>query len=101
MLPDEQPSPEQIAIWRKMSGEQRLGIAESLCKAARKWKAAGVREQHPDWSDEQVNAEVRRMFSRADPEFFFESILPMLTACGKRFERTAMVEWLRQCELEW
>jgi len=28
-------------------------------------KAAGVRYQHPDWAEEQVNAEVRRIFLHA------------------------------------
>jgi hypothetical protein len=65
MLPDEQPSPEQIAALRAMSGEQRLRVAESLFQSARKIKIAGVRFQHPDWSDEQVHAEVRRIFIHA------------------------------------
>jgi len=62
MLPDEQPSPEQIAVLRAMSGERRLRLAEELYWSARKMKAAGVRSQHPDWAEEQVNAEVRKIF---------------------------------------
>src|SRR6266404_2140930 len=65
MLPDEQPSPEQMTVLRAMSGERRLQLAEELYWSARKMKAAGVRYQHPDWAEEQVNAEVRRIFLHA------------------------------------
>jgi hypothetical protein len=65
MLPDEEPSAEQIAILRRMTGEQRLKVAEQLYWSARKLKTAGVRSQHPDWSDGQVKAEVNRIFLNA------------------------------------
>jgi hypothetical protein len=48
MLPDEQPSPEQVEILRAIPGEQRLRLAERLYGSARKMKAAGLRAQHPD-----------------------------------------------------
>jgi hypothetical protein len=62
MLPDEELSPEHIKILRAMSGERRLEVAEQLYWAARKLKAAGIWSQHPDWSEEQVKAEVNRLF---------------------------------------
>jgi hypothetical protein len=62
MLADEQPGPEQIAALKAMAGEQRLRIAESLYWTARKLKAAGVRAQHPEWPEERVQEEVRRIF---------------------------------------
>jgi len=65
MLPDEEPSPEQIAAYRRMTPAQRLERAEQLYWTAREVKAAGVRWQHPDWSEEQVKAEVRRIFMNA------------------------------------
>lgn len=65
MLPDEQPSPEQIAIYRKMTPEQRWTVAKRLYWTARKLKAAGVRMLHPDWSEEQVSREVTRIFQNA------------------------------------
>ena len=65
MLADEQASPEQIAIYRGMSGQQRLKIAEELYWTARRLKAAGVRHQHPDWPEEKVMAEVNRIFLHA------------------------------------
>ena len=60
--PDDDPSPEQIKIYRQMSGARRLQLAEQMFWWARELKAAGVRHQHPDWSHEQVLAEVNRIF---------------------------------------
>ncbi len=65
MLPDEQPSPEQIAAYRRMAPARRLALAEQLYWGARKMKAAGLRYQHPDWAEEQVKAEVSRIFTHA------------------------------------
>jgi len=65
MRPDEQASREQIDILRAMPGEQRLRLAERLYWSARKLKRAGLRTQHPDWPDERLDAEVRRIFLRA------------------------------------
>jgi len=65
VLPDEQISPKQIAAFQAMSGERRLKLAEQLYWSARRLKAAGLRSQHPDWSQEQIDAEVRRIFRHA------------------------------------
>jgi hypothetical protein len=65
MLPDEQASPEQIALLRAMPGERRLKVAEQLYWSARRLKTAGVRHQHPDWPAEKVLAEVKRIFLHA------------------------------------
>jgi hypothetical protein len=65
MLADEQTSPEQIMALRAMTGARRLRLAERLYWSARKMKAAGLRNQHPDWPDQQLNDEVRRIFRHA------------------------------------
>ena len=65
MLPDEQTHPEQIKALRAMSGEKRLRLAEQLYWSARKMKAAGLRQQHPDWPEERINSEVTRIFLHA------------------------------------
>jgi hypothetical protein len=65
MLPDEKSSPKQVEIFRAMTGERRLQLAEQLYWSARKLKLAGLRAQHPDWAEEQLNAEVRRVFLHA------------------------------------
>ena len=65
MLPDEQASPKQVEILGAMSGEQRLRLAERLYWTARKLKRAGLLAQHPDWPQERLDAEVRRIFLHA------------------------------------
>ncbi len=60
--PDDDPSPEQIEIYRQMSGARRLKLAEQMFWFARDLKAAGVRHQHPDWPEQKVIAEVNRIF---------------------------------------
>ena len=65
MLPDEETCLKQIEILRTMPGEQRLRLAERLYWSARKWKIAGLRAQHPDWDQEQLNAEARLIFLHA------------------------------------
>jgi hypothetical protein len=65
MLRDEQATPEQIAALRAMTGEERLRVAEQMYWSARQLKAAALRSFHPDWSEEQVEREVRRIFLHA------------------------------------
>jgi hypothetical protein len=65
MLADEQTSPEQFAILRRMTPGRRLEIAEQLYWSAWRMKAAWLRSLHPDWTEEQVVAEVKRNFSNA------------------------------------
>jgi Rv0078B-related antitoxin len=65
MLPDEQASPEQIAALRAVPGEKKLRLAEQLYWSARKMKAAGLRAQHPEWTEEQVSEQVRQIFLHA------------------------------------
>lgn len=65
VLADEQTSPEQFAVLRSMTGQRRLKIAEQLYWSARRLKTAGVRCQHPDWSEQEVVAEVNRIFLHA------------------------------------
>ncbi|MDB6030209.1 MAG: hypothetical protein JWM16_547 [Verrucomicrobiales bacterium] len=65
MLPDEQLSPKQVAIFKAMQGEKRLQIAGKLYWMARTIKLAGLRAQHPDWSEERLKSEVTRIFLHA------------------------------------
>jgi len=65
MLVDEQASPEQIEVLRPMTPEQRWHAAHRLYWTARRHKAAFLRSQHPDWSEQRVEGEVRRVFSSA------------------------------------
>ena len=65
MLPDEQPSPKQIEILRRMSPEQRWRAAHRLYWTVRRHKSAFLRSQHPDWSEERLKHEVRQIFLNA------------------------------------
>jgi len=65
MLPDEQTTPEQLAIFRKMTPERRLRLAEQLYWSARNLKTAWLHSQHADWTEEQILEEVRRIFTNA------------------------------------
>jgi hypothetical protein len=64
-LPDDAPDPEQIRRFAAMTPDERWAVAQSLYRTAREVKRAGVRAEHPDWSDEQVLEETRRQFLRA------------------------------------
>jgi len=48
-----------------MTGEQRLRLAEQLYWSARKMKMAGLRAQHPEWTQERLEEETRRIFVNA------------------------------------
>ena len=65
MLADEQTSPEQFALLRRMTPDQRWRAAYRLYWTCRRHKAAFLHSLHPDWSEAQVNAEVRRIFGHA------------------------------------
>lgn len=58
-------TPEYIETLRRMSGEQKLKTAFQLYRGARRLKAARLRQEHPDWSEEQVQARVREIFMYA------------------------------------
>ncbi|HKP04105.1 MAG TPA: hypothetical protein VJU77_12200 [Chthoniobacterales bacterium] len=53
--------PEQIKALRKMSLERRAQIALGFIRSMGRLKAAALRNQHPDWSDDQIVAELRRL----------------------------------------
>jgi hypothetical protein len=65
VLADEQTSPEQFAIYRRMTPEHRLAQAEKLYWTARAMKMAWLRARHPEWPQEKVSDEVTRIFSHA------------------------------------
>jgi len=58
-------TPEYLATLRRMTGAQKLRTASQLYWGARKIKAARLRQQHPDWSEEQVQQRVKEIFMHA------------------------------------
>jgi hypothetical protein len=58
----DRPSPEQIARYRAMTPAERLRQAGRLYWSARRLREAYERSLHPDWTDDQIRAHVRRVF---------------------------------------
>lgn len=56
---------EYVAALRNLSGEQKLRTAFALYWSARELKAAALREQHPDWSQEEILQRVKEIFLHA------------------------------------
>jgi hypothetical protein len=54
--------PEQKRIFQSMSPEQKLKLVLRLYHSARVLKKAGLRTQHPDWTQEQIEQRVREIF---------------------------------------
>jgi len=52
----------QIEIYRSMPPGRKLELAAEFNRAARELKAAALRSQYPQWSDEQVRRKVRECF---------------------------------------
>jgi hypothetical protein len=58
-------SPEYRVTLQKMSGARKLQSAFALYWEARKLKAARLRVQHPEWTEEQIQQQVREIFMHA------------------------------------
>jgi hypothetical protein len=59
------PSPEQVARYRAMTPAERWRQAAALYWTARRLRTAQERSLHPEWTDEQLERHVRRVFLRA------------------------------------
>lgn len=53
----------QREIIRKMTPAQKFAIARELYDAAWEIKKSALRAQYPEWTDEQVLARVKRIFT--------------------------------------
>ncbi len=49
-----------VPILRSMTGVERLAVANRMFLAARRMLTGHLSAEHPDWSEEQVQAEVSR-----------------------------------------
>ena len=54
--------PEQKRIYQNMTAEQKLRLLLDLQLTARKLKTAGLRKQHPDWTEKEVQERIREIF---------------------------------------
>jgi hypothetical protein len=60
------PDPAVIESLRRLSSVECFALIGEANEVARELAAAGIRHVHPDWPDEQVQAEVaRRMLGEA------------------------------------
>lgn len=59
-------NPVEARFWSAMSGRRRAAMLDGLCRSAWELIDAGVRAQHPEWSDERVRAETARRFAGND-----------------------------------
>jgi hypothetical protein len=57
----------QERILREMTGEQRFLLAWDMSLFARELARAGVRKDHPDWTEAQVARELLRLAFLPDP----------------------------------
>ena len=64
MTPDEQAEKIQTDIYRGMTPEQKWNLGKMLLNAAESLKKAGIRKNHPAWTDQQVENEMRKFFGR-------------------------------------
>jgi len=58
-------TPEHAEILRRMTPEQRYQAGRDLYWTMRRHKKAYLRSIHPDWSEERLDDEVRRIFQNA------------------------------------
>jgi len=52
----------QDELIRAMSPGRRLQVAQELYETAWQLKVAGLRREHPEWSEQSILAKVRRVF---------------------------------------
>ncbi len=51
----------QLAVWRGMTCDQRVAMAFELSENVRQIAAEGVRQRHPDYSNDEVRLAVIRL----------------------------------------
>lgn len=62
----------QLERLRSMTGEQRLLMGIDISDLSRALMKAGVKREHPDWSEKQIVREVMRLvfFPQPLPDWF-------------------------------
>jgi hypothetical protein len=54
--------PAQIAAYQFMTAEQKLNDAMKLYQTAKTLTEASLKQQHPDWNDEEIKKRVKEIF---------------------------------------
>ncbi len=52
-----------VEVLRRKTGQERLKIGFGMWRFARQIISAGIRDQHPDWTEEQVAVAVSQRMS--------------------------------------
>jgi hypothetical protein len=65
MEPNDYPSSKQVEIYRRMTMQERWQAATKIYWNARRAKEAETQRQHPEWPEQEVRAEVSRLFLQA------------------------------------
>ncbi|MFC1523118.1 hypothetical protein ACFL6Y_11975 [Elusimicrobiota bacterium] len=58
----------QIDFYRKLSGEERIKIAAEIRELSLRLMEAGIRDSHPQWSDDRVR--LAMIFRILPPDLF-------------------------------
>ncbi len=58
----ELPDPRVIESLKRLSSEEIFALIGEANEVARELSAAGIRYANPDWSDDQIRAEVAQRF---------------------------------------
>jgi len=69
VLPEEGVQ-KQIEIYRSMTGAQRLHIGFELYELAVEICRTGIKNQYPDWSEREIEAELRKRLRDAANRFY-------------------------------
>jgi hypothetical protein len=56
----------ETAILQRLSATQKIAVMNALWQQAWNLKLAGLRHQHPDWTEAHLVQRVRELMSRAD-----------------------------------
>lgn len=57
----------QIEIWRSMTPKQRFEVAIEISDLLREFRKAGIRRDHPEWTERQVLIELFRLAFFPEP----------------------------------
>ena len=63
---DEEPDPRQIAIWQRMTADQKLALAFDMYDFAKELLRSHLQREHPELAQEQIEGLVRERFTRRE-----------------------------------
>ena len=63
---DDQPDTRQIRIWRSMSAERKLSLAFDMYDFMKQMLRSHLQREHPEYAQQEIEALVRRRFTRRE-----------------------------------